>query len=38
MSGSEHYKCLECGYAMFPEEGEKQGLKYIYDGSLNEQS
>ena len=32
MDGSERYQCVECGYSMFPEEGEKQGLSYVYDG------
>lgn len=31
MAGSEHYQCKECGYIMFKEEGEAQGLKFFLD-------
>ena len=31
MAGSEHYECVECGYAMYFKEGEKQGLKFVLD-------
>jgi len=31
MAGSEHYQCEVCGYIMFKEEGEKQGLKFFLD-------
>jgi len=31
MDGSERYECAECGYAMFPEEGERQGLRFFLD-------
>ena len=30
MAGSEHYECVECGYTMYKNEGERQGLKYIF--------
>lgn len=33
MSGSEHYECVVCGYRMFAEEGELQGLPYPLDGT-----
>ena len=32
MAGTERYECVECGYAMYAEEGEKQGLSYPLDG------
>ncbi len=31
MAGSERYECVKCGYAMYKDEGEKQGLKFILD-------
>ncbi len=31
MDGSERYECAECGYVMWKEEGERQGLKFIFD-------
>lgn len=31
IAGSERYVCVECGYVMRKEEGEKQGLKFVLD-------
>ena len=31
MDGSERYECVDCGYAMYKIEGEKQGLKFALD-------
>ena len=30
-AGSERYECQVCGYAMFKEEGMKQGFKFVLD-------